>query len=282
MKTKILSLLLLMLLLVLPFQVAAQEDTPSNDLGQARWNKTKLNVLLITNESEPWWQSYFPNLTMGAVQQWNDAFDYFAENYPQYGYVADIELTTSLSNVSLPGFDIYVVFSPEVLVSGVNALGEALVLSSNDGTILVANITLSAQSQVVDVTRQDIRGTTVHELGHALGLGHSNSSEDLMYPYNDIFSTDYAISTLNVYGVAVLFDPTASEKPPAYVVLPPEIEYAYAPINDPAPTAIEDNPIIKLLAVLVLNPVTLLLMVVLFAVLALLVAVVIRRRKYRR
>jgi predicted Zn-dependent protease len=204
MKPNFSSLFLLMLLFLMPLQVAAQEDTPSVDLGQSRRNKTTLSILLVLDESESWWQPYFPNMTMRAVQQWKDAFNFFAENYPQYSYLSDLELTTTTSNVSLPGFDIYIVFSPNVLISGVNALGETLVLSSSNGTTLIANVTLSAQSQVIDVTLQDYRDTTVHELGHALGLGHSNSSEDLMYPYNDIFSSSYAISTLDLFGVAVL------------------------------------------------------------------------------
>jgi len=285
MKPNFLSVFLLLLLFLVPLQVCAQEDTPSVDLGQSRWNKTSLNVLLILDEDEPWWQPYFPNMTMRALQQWKDAFGFFAENYPQYGYLADLELTTATSNVSLPGFDIYIVFSPDVLISGVNALGETLVLSSSNGTNLVANVTLSAQSQVVDVTRQDYRDTAVHELGHALGLGHSNSSKDLMYPYNDIFSSGYAISTLDLYGVAVLFEPqnaTVAAKPASFVVLPPEIAYTYAPINDPAPTSIGDNPVVKFFTVLVLNPTTLLLLVLLVAVIMLLIAVIVRRRKQRR
>jgi len=284
MKAKFLLLLLVLTLFVVQLQASAQADTPSIDLGQSRWNKTVLSVLLITDEGQSWWQAYFPNMTVRAVQQWNDALSYFAEKYPQYSYLANVELITSLSNVSLPEFDIYIAFSPNVLISGVDALGETLVESSSNGTIKVANITLSAKSEVVDITKQDYRDTTVHELGHALGLGHSNSSEDLMYPYNDIFSSDYAISTLDLYGTAVLFEPTntSEAKPPAFVVLPSEIAYTYAPVNDPAPTTIEDNPIVKFLAVLALNPITLLLMVVLVAVIMMLVAVIVRRRKHRR
>ena len=31
----------------------------------------------------------------------------------------------------------------------------------------------------------EIKATIIHEIGHALGLGHSNNSADLMYPYID-------------------------------------------------------------------------------------------------
>jgi predicted Zn-dependent protease len=283
MKSRHFFVLYLLLLLLVPLQVTAIEDTPSIDLGQSKWHKDNLRVLLISDEGQSWWQSYFPNMTARAVQQWNDALDYYAQNYPQYSYLANIELTTTISNESLQDFDIYIYFSPNVLISGVAALGETLVKSSNNGTILSANITLSAQSKVIDVTRQDYRDTTVHELGHALGLGHSNSSKDPMYPYNDILSSNYAISTLDLYGLTVLYNARAtSAKPPAYVVLPLEIEYTYAPINNPAPTTIADNPGVKFLSTLALNPITLILIVMLVFVITLLGAVVIHRHKHRR
>jgi len=33
------------------------------------------------------------------------------------------------------------------------------------------------------ITAGEIKATIIHELGHAFGLGHSDSDKDLMYPY---------------------------------------------------------------------------------------------------
>lgn len=286
---KCIFLVFLLLSAIIPLQATAQQDTPSIDIGQSTWNKLTLNVLVTLNENESWWQPYFPNMTVLAVQQWNDAFSFFANNYPQYSYLSGLQLTTTLSNTSQPGYDIYIVFNPNVLISGTDALGDTLVESYRNGTIKYANITISAKSQAVDLTRQDYRDTTTHELGHALGLGHSNYTNDLMYPYQDIVASKYAISTLDLYGVGLLFHwanqskPTAASfKVPSSTALPSGIAYSYAPIQNPAPTTALDNPIVKYLQILLYNPLTLTLIIALIVVLILLGVTVRRRKRYRK
>lgn len=285
---KAIFLVLLLLLPILPLQVTAQQETPVIDIGQSTWNKLDIKVLVVLNENQSWWQPYFPNMTARAVQQWNDAFAFFVDNYPQYSYLSGLHLTTTLSNTSQPGYDIYIVFDPNVLISGTDALGETLLKSFRNGTIEYANITISAKSQAVDLTRQDYRDTTTHELGHALGLGHSNYTEDLMYPYQDIIASKYAISTLDLYGVALLFHwanqsklTAASFRVPSSTALPASVAYSYAPIQNPAPTSALDNPVVKYLQVLLYNPLTLTLIIVLIVVLILL-GVTIRRRRLRK
>lgn len=115
--------LLLMLMFVPP--VLARQDIYIIELSRSTWAKSTLNVLIVQNMTADWWQPFFPNMTIAAAEQWNDAFVYFAETYPQYSYLADLKLTTTVTNESLPGYDIYVIFSPDVLISGVDALGEA-------------------------------------------------------------------------------------------------------------------------------------------------------------
>lgn len=106
-----------------------------------------------------------------------------------------------------------------------------------------------------------------------------------MYPYQDIIASNYAISTLELYGVALLFQwmtgTTPAELPPE-TTLPPDIEYAYAPINNPAPTGIFDNPMIKMLNILISNPIILALMITAIIVFILLGATIRQRAKQRR
>jgi hypothetical protein len=168
-------------------------------------------------------------------------------------------------------------------------LGETTVESLRNGTVKYANITISAKSQAVDLTRQDYRDTTTHELGHALGLGHSNYTDDLMYPYQDIISSEYAISTLDLYGVALLFrwanQSTISEsyfEVPPSTALPAGISYSYAPVQNPAPTTALDNPIVRYLQVLFYNPLTLVLMVLLILVCVLLGVTIWRRKRWKK
>lgn len=276
---------LLSLLLLLPPLVNAQQSNYTIELGQSTWNKATLKVLVFVNETEVWWQSFFPNMTINAVQQWNDAFRYFADNYPAYNYLANLQLTTTVSNTTLPGYDIYVVFDPNVLISGVDALGETLVESYINRTIKLATVTLSAKSQVVDLTAQVYRDTTAHELGHALGLGHCNRTDDLMYPYQDIIASGYAISTLDLFGVALLFGWMQGETVqalPGAAALPSKIEYTYAPVNNPAPTSIADNPVVRFLVVIFLDPIILALAIVMIIVLIILGITLRQRAKWRR
>lgn len=279
-----------LVLLLLPIQVvAAQTTDPAIDIGQSKWNKNTLKVFIAINDTESWWQSYYPDMTILAVQQWNDAFAYFADKYPEYSYLSDLQMTTTSSNVTLPGYDIYIVFDPNVLISGVDALGETLVESYLNKTIKYATITISAKSQVVDLTRQVYRDTTTHELGHALGLGHSNYTNDLMYPYQDIVASNYSISTLDLYGVALLWqwkNQTNLTKnqllsTPSSTVLPASIAYEYAPVNNPAPTSLNDNPIIRILWTLLLNPLTLTLIIAMIFVFVLLVITLVRRARWK-
>lgn len=276
--------------LLLPTLVLAQQTpTPAIDIGQSKWDKPTLKVLILLNETESWWQPYFPEMIEHAVEQWNDAFDYFADLYPSYSYLSDLGLTTLTSNITLPEYDIYVVFDPNVLISGVDALGETLVESYLNKTIKVAWVTISSKSQAVDLTRNIYRDTTAHELGHALGLGHSNYTNDLMYPYQDIVASNYSISSLDLYGVALLFQwmnqtnltPNQVLATPSSTVLPKGISYEYAPVNNPAPITLEDNPVVRLLTTLILNPIILALLVVMFMMLILLSIMVVRRIKRR-
>jgi hypothetical protein len=278
------------IILLLPTQVLAQQTpAPAIDIGESKWGKPTLSVLILLNESESWWQPYFPEMAAHAVEQWNDAFGYFAGKYPAYGYLANLQLTTLTSNITLPGYDIYVIFDPNVLISGIDALGKTLVESYLNRTIKDATITISAQSQAVDLTQQIYRDTTTHELGHALGLGHSNYTNDLMYPYQDIIASNYSISTLDLYGVALLFrwmnqtnfTKNMALSTPSSTVLPDGISYGYAPVNNPAPTTLNDNPVVRFLMALLLNPIVLVLLIVMFSMVILLSFTVVRRKKRR-
>lgn len=270
--------------------VSAQGNTPSVDLAGFRWNVATLHALVVSNESQSWWQPYFISLTERAVMQWNQALQYFASNYTEYSYMSGVSIVLDVSNQTLPDYDIYINFSESIPLGGNDALGLTTTIPYVNGTTKEADVNLSSKSGNVDLTDSNQRDVCDHELGHALGLGHSNSSSDLMYPYYDLYSSGNAISTLDFLGLATSFswlnstDNESTDTPlPQFVVLPSTLPYAYAPVTNPTPKGIGDNPLVRTLQILFSDPFTTIMIIAFlaFLVVAGLVYVSIRKQRQR-
>ena len=250
----------LLILLFAPTIVQAQEtvDVPGIELTSFRWNKTTLQALVVTQENQTWWKPYFVDLSQRAVGQWNQALEFFAQKYPDYAYVSSINIVLSVSNTTLPDYDIYIAFAENLALESLETLGLTTTFPNRNGIIQKVTIELSSKSGPIDLTRSEQRDVATHEFGHALGLGHSNSTKDLMYPYYDLFSSDNAISTLDLYGLATTFSwitaPNDSKSAPNFTTLSPDITFEYAPVTSPTPKGIEDNPVVKGLVIFLAVP----------------------------
>lgn len=247
--------LCLLVLLFGPTLVQAQEtqDTPGIELPTLRWNKATLQALVVTQENQTWWKPYFVDLSQKAVDQWNQALAFFVNKYPDYAYLSCVSINLSVSNETLPAYDIYITFAETLAIQSQETLGLTTTYPHLNGTIEKAILQLSSKSGPIDLTGSDQRDVTTHELGHALGLGHSNSTKDLMYPYYDLLSTSNPISTLDLFGLATTFSwvntPNQSTSAPDFITLPPNITFDYAPVTNPTPKGLEDNPVVKALVI---------------------------------
>ena len=107
----------------------------------------------------------------------------------------------------------------------------------------------------------DMQNVALHELGHSLGLGHSNATRDLMYAYYTRESGAEDISTLDVYGVATLFAwnqdaiifyPVDGWLKENSVVLPSDISYKGLPVSpeNAVPQTLANNPVVQTLVLM--------------------------------
>jgi predicted Zn-dependent protease len=277
-----------LLMLTCALQARAQtQDTVIIEVGGYVWNKTTLNTLIVTSENQSWWSPVYVNSTLRAIDDWNHAITYFAGNYSQFSYLSAVNLQAQISNQTLDGFDIYVSYAQSVAIGTQDSIGLTTTIPLDNGTIQKCVIALGTQSQYLQFTEKDIQSVATHEFGHAIGIGHSNSSTDLMYPQFDIYAAQIQISTLDMYGVANAFQwitnpnlpvPTAKQN----LSLPPDIPFAYIPSASPPPQSIEDNPAVRAIMIvgnILLTPYILIMIIAGVSVMAFIEVAFRRKRK---
>ena len=256
------SLLLILFLTLGAFQMGpVRAENQNNYILQIQgiaWNHSILNILLITPTNESGWNSVYLNSTLRAIGQWNEAVGFFSSNNVGYEYLSSLKLQATVSNQTLPGYDIYVNWSDYPPPSASSELGLTSPLYQQN-VIINCSIILSIHaSHGQPLTDGDMQNIALHELGHSLGLGHSNFTGDVMYPVYTLLSPGRKLSTLDLYGVATTFEwlTNPSEFSPVSqwlsnnpVTLPSIISYQYLPVNsqNAVPPNIAANPVVETL-----------------------------------
>jgi hypothetical protein len=237
-------------------QVTAQRDTYSLPLQGFVWNHSTLNALVVTADNESWWNPSDLNTALLAIGQWNDAIAAFSSNYSDYSYLSNLRIQPTVSNQTQLGYDIYINWT-ESPFGNTNDVGLSQIIANYRNVIINCTVNLASHDHHGDpYAEYDKQNIALHELGHSLGLGHSNSTSDLMYAYYITGSSGKAISTLDVYGVAKLFAweqnttnfyPVSrwlNENP---VVLPSSIPYKGLPVSpeNTFPQTLANNPVVQ-------------------------------------
>ncbi len=237
--------------------VASGQNVYSLQLQGFAWNHSTLSALIITPDNASWWNPVYVNSTVRAMGQWNDGLEHFAANYSAYGYLAGVGLSWQFSNVSLPGYDVYVNWTQASLSSSADEIGLTKTFISRQSVILNCSISLAVQTGFGSTLDEvDMQNVALHELGHTFGLGHSNYTGDLMYSVYTLGSSPEDVSTLDAYGVATAFAwmlnssdffPISGWLTENEVSLPSAITYSNLPVspaNAPPQTFI-DNPVVQ-------------------------------------
>ncbi|MCW3996122.1 MAG: matrixin family metalloprotease [Candidatus Bathyarchaeota archaeon] len=210
MKAKIVFFLLLFLLspfeIVAPPVSAQTSNVYTLNLQAFAWDHATLKVLLMPPENETWWNPVFVNSTLRAIGQWNDAISFFAANYSQYTYLSSLKLSVTVNAERLPNFDVYVTWSKSSISNVTNDIGLTRVFYDTRQKVDYATINLAVNTQLgTTLSDGDVQNVALHEMGHALCLGHSNYTRDAMYAVYFDFGGSLSVSTLDCLGVATVF-----------------------------------------------------------------------------
>jgi len=191
----------------------------------APWRKTEINVLVKEGPS------YAVNATIRALEIWKKSFLYASETYSWASPLRNIKLIVYVEglNDSLSSYDI--------VIDYVNApsRGSELGLARFDfdkdkGVINRVEITLYLKypGGYALMSYDDIYNVALHEIGHGLGLGHTDvnvtvNGYEVMYPYY-LGKEKMTPSTLDLYGLVQVFTHSTYRDMPKKAVLPENIE----------------------------------------------------------
>jgi predicted Zn-dependent protease len=273
------------------FVQGQNQDNYSLQLQGFVWSQPTLNALIVTEDNESWWDPSFLNTSLRAIGQWNEAIATFASNYSDYSYLSSLRIQPTISSTSQPGYDIYVNWRESPFSNSTNEVGLSQIFANYQNTITNCSVNLAAHTLHGDTLNEgDMQNVALHELGHSLGLGHSNYTGDLMYALYTVGSPAEDVSTLNVYGVATVFawETNTSTFYPVnnlanQVILPVGITYQFLPVSqkNARPQTFANNSVVQFLVLMFeifIHP-EIYPFIVLFIVVLVIIAVFPRRRK---
>jgi hypothetical protein len=190
-----------------------QQDASIEILGA--WDKTNLQVYFA-----PSGEINLDDAARDGVEIWYAAIREFTARYG-FTYLASLSYST-VGSSSDADVTVRYVSSLEEGACGVARYGFRFITGA------LSYVRVEISRQCVGSSSDLAFKVVAHEYGHALGLGHSTYSRDLMYSY--VNSADKP-STLNLYGLAVAYQWLSSgtfrDPPDSNVRLPGNISYEY-------------------------------------------------------
>ena len=236
------------------------QDKYSLQLQGFVWSRSTLSALVVTADNESWWDPAFLNTALRAIGQWNEAFATFASNYSDYSYLSSLRIEPTVSSTFQPGYDIYVNWHEAPFSNTTDEVGLSQISANYQNIITNCTVNLAVHTRHGDTLNEgDLQNVALHELGHSLGLGHSNYTGDLMYALYTMGSPAEEVSTLDVYGVATVFAWETNTSAfylvnslVNHVILPTTITYQFLPVSQKngRPQTLANNSVVQFLVLM--------------------------------
>jgi len=183
------------------------------DLEGFAWDITKnpvITVLIIPNPDLPGWRNDYVEDVKQAFKDWTICTAIFTAEHG-YTYLNKIrfDIHVAEANDTANGnYNITVKWVARIDSRG--AAGGTVVLSNPNGEITKVSITIpitvDKNGQIITLADDDVRNIMADEIGHSLGLGHSNYPEDADYGFYDIPSKVICHSSLDLIGLATVYE----------------------------------------------------------------------------
>ncbi len=202
--------------------------SPSIEILGLAWKKQQLSVQIIR---PAWLSSDYIGSVKDAFDVWEKSLSSFGNTYG-YSYLSEIGFNVVVGSTPVTGYDITVEFTSAQATAG-GEIGETAITYSGN-QILGVRITLYVYTTSGKLSLLDVFNIALHEIGHALGLGHATTSNaingpEIMYPYYSFPGRELRPTTLDVYALAKVYSwiPSGTFSPPPRqtVVLPSSIPY---------------------------------------------------------
>lgn len=195
----------------------------SIELEEFRWNRFPLKILVDMNR---WSTSNYALSVREALDSWIGSIRIYIDSYGGET-LRLISYTFYLSNVnSTSNYDVIISFTPIEMPPIPNTVGLTTYEWNAKTHEPIPPITINITTYSSTASPLFVKNVAMHELGHALGLGHAPSQytadgdPELMYYSSSRGEVVYP-STLDVYGLTMLYQGNFSQ----IIQLPSSITY---------------------------------------------------------